>query len=56
MNHEILEKAHGELCKMCKIELECPECRKLGVPAYCSVECARGRGGVCEHKNIINKK
>ena len=43
----------GIMCEMCGTYLECDECEDMGIPAYCSLECAenRGRGkeAVCNH-------
>lgn len=44
----------GIACEMCGIYLECDECEDLGIPAYCSEECAKDRGAdidqVCNHQ------
>lgn len=43
----------GEMCEGCGIYLECDECENNGIPAYCSPECAKNRGGlygqICRH-------
>lgn len=43
----------GVTCEMCGEYLECDECEDTGVPAYCSVGCAKDRGrdkeAVCNH-------
>lgn len=48
----------GEMCEGCGEYLECDECEDIGVPAYCSLECAKDRGAskeqVCNHKNDAN--
>ena len=44
----------GVMCEMCGVYLECDECEDIGVPAYCSQECAEDRGAspsqVCIHE------
>lgn len=43
----------GVCCEMCGEYLLCEDCEEIGVPAYCSVECAKDRGAsleqVCRH-------
>lgn len=43
----------GVMCEMCGEWLECDDCEETGVPAYCSLKCARNRGrgkeAVCNH-------
>lgn len=43
----------GVLCEGCGVALDCEECEAMGVPAYCSDECADDRGAdsdqVCDH-------
>jgi hypothetical protein len=43
----------GVCCEMCGEYLECDECEDMGIPAYCSTECAKDRGrdkdAVCNH-------
>ena len=43
----------GELCGMCGACLDCDECEKMGIPMYCSEQCARDAGmnkhQVCNH-------
>lgn len=43
----------GVMCEACGVYLECDECEDMGIPAYCSIECARNRGrgkeAVCNH-------
>ena len=45
----------GVMCEGCGEYLECEECEDLGIPAYCSLECAKDRDrdikAVCNHKN-----
>jgi hypothetical protein len=45
----------GEMCEGCGEYLDCEECEEIGVPAYCSLECAKNRGrgkdAVCNHQN-----
>lgn len=49
----------GVMCEMCGQYLECGECEDLGIPMYCSNECAHDRGvpkkdlkyRVCHHNN-----
>jgi len=44
----------GELCAMDGVPLECDECVEMGIPMYCSLECAKDQGAskeqVCNHK------
>lgn len=44
----------GVLCEACG-EYTCEECGQMGIPMYCSRECARSRGAdisqVCDHGN-----
>lgn len=44
----------GVLCEMCSEALDCGECEEIGVPAYCSYECAKDRGAkpvqICKHQ------
>lgn len=44
----------GIMCEMCGDYLECNDCEEMGIPAYCSLKCAKGRGMgkemVCKHK------
>lgn len=44
----------GVCCEMCGEYLMCDECEDLGIPAYCSVSCAKDRGmnkeAVCSHQ------
>ena len=44
----------GVMCEMCGEYLECEECEDMGIPMYCSEECAKDRGAskeqVCSHK------
>lgn len=50
----------GELCECCGVPL-CEECAEMGMPMYCSKECAFYRGAdlnqVCTHdpfdENVI---
>lgn len=43
----------GVMCEMCGVYLECTDCMELGIPAYCSISCAKDRGrgkeAVCNH-------
>lgn len=43
----------GVCCEMCGEYLMCDECEDVGIPAYCSKECAKDRGAskhqVCCH-------
>ena len=43
----------GVLCEGCGCALDCDECEETGVPAYCSLSCAKDRGrgkeAVCDH-------
>lgn len=43
----------GECCEMCGEYLDCDECAEMGIPAYCSIGCAKDRGAsgdqVCKH-------
>ncbi|MFZ2979046.1 MAG: hypothetical protein WA057_05230 [Candidatus Magasanikiibacteriota bacterium] len=43
----------GVMCEMCGTYLECEECEDMGIPAYCSEQCAKDRGAdksqVCNH-------
>lgn len=43
----------GELCAMCGVCLDCEDCADMGIPMYCSVECAKNQGAskeqVCNH-------
>ena len=43
----------GVCCEMCGEFLMCDECADLGIPAYCSNQCAKDRGAskhqVCKH-------
>ncbi len=45
----------GVMCEGCGEYLECDECEEIGIPAYCSKECAKNRGRdkltVYNHKN-----
>jgi len=34
----------GICCEMCGEFLMCDECAEMGIPMYCSEECARNRG------------
>jgi hypothetical protein len=34
----------GVACEMCGVYLECEDCEDNGIPAYCSLECAKDRG------------
>lgn len=44
----------GELCECCGQPLDCEECAEMGIPMYCSKQCAKDRGAsneqVCEHE------
>lgn len=46
----------GEMCEMCGVPL-CDDCADMGIPMYCSKECAKDRGvkdtkgRVCTHQN-----
>lgn len=33
----------GEVCEMCGVPL-CEDCADMGIPMYCSEECAKDRG------------
>lgn len=43
----------GVCCEMCGCFLECDACEDMGIPMYCSIECAKDRGAgkdqVCKH-------
>lgn len=43
----------GVACEACGTYLECNECEEIGIPAYCSVKCAKDRGAaktqICNH-------
>ena len=43
----------GVLCEGCGSALDCEECEDTGIPAYCSLTCAKNRGAdasqVCNH-------
>lgn len=43
----------GIICEGCGEYLECNECEEIGIPAYCSKECAKDRGAsksqICNH-------
>lgn len=34
----------GTLCAMCGQPMECKECFKMGIPMYCSEQCAKDAG------------
>ena len=34
----------GVMCEGCGEYLDCDECADMGIPMYCSEECARNRG------------
>lgn len=43
----------GEVCEMC-MEPLCDDCADMGIPMYCSIQCAKDRGvkdksRVCTH-------
>lgn len=44
----------GEMCEMCGQPL-CDECAEMGIPMYCSIQCAKNRGAekeqVCFHED-----
>ncbi len=48
----------GVMCEMCGVYLECDECEDEGIPAYCSIKCAKDRGrgseAVCDHNKDEN--
>lgn len=43
----------GVMCGMCGTYLECKDCEDMGIPMYCSNECAKDAGAskaqVCNH-------
>ncbi len=44
----------GELCAMCGCCLDCQQCADMGIPMYCSKQCAKDAGEnpkyrVCNH-------
>ena len=43
----------GVMCGTCEHPLECEECEKMGIPMYCTIECAHAGGAgmakVCHH-------
>jgi hypothetical protein len=47
------EMTTGVSCEMCGEYLMCEACEDLGIPAYCSIGCAKDRGAplelVCSH-------
>ena len=43
----------GELCAMCGVSLECDDCADMGIPIYCSIECAKDQGAGIEQ--VCNK-
>lgn len=44
---------NGTMCAMCGEYLNCEECQDIGIPMYCSLECAKQQGAdknqVCRH-------
>lgn len=45
----------GIMCEACGCALDCEECEEIGIPAYCSSDCAKNRGAlkeqICRHHN-----
>lgn len=44
----------GMLCGLCGEALDCDECADMGIPMYCSDDCAESGGAssdqVCDHE------
>jgi len=34
----------GTMCEGCGEFLDCPQCASMGIPMYCSEDCAKDRG------------
>ena len=42
----------GVMCGMCGIALECEECEDMGIPMYCSLDCAKS--AVADEHQVCN--